>query len=177
MGILRLNRLAGIALCLSASACSYLNTSYVPQFIKPYKVDIQQGNFVTEQETQRLQIGMTKDQVRFIMGTPLLNSPFHADRWDYVYRLNRADGSFAQFRYTCIFENDKLARHGGENLPTDQAEFLTGPSSGIKRPIAPISPAAKPESKPNTGGPQNQESPATPSGDGLSGTDKAPVLN
>ena len=72
MGILRLNRLAGIALCLSASACSYLNTSYVPQFIKPYKVDIQQGNFVTEQETQRLQIGMTKDQVRFIMGTPLL---------------------------------------------------------------------------------------------------------
>lgn len=171
MGILRLNRLVCAALVLSTSACSYLPSNYVPSFVKPYKVDIQQGNFVTQQEVARLQVGMTREQVKFIMGTPLLNSPFHSNRWDYVYRLLKADGSAVQYRYTVIFENDKVARHGGENLPSDQADFLTGPDrvqatpdkskpTDNKRPIQPSpSPAKDARQEP------------------VSGTPTAPVLN
>jgi outer membrane protein assembly factor BamE len=70
----------------------------VPPFIKPYKFDIQQGNFVTKEDTAKLKIGMGKDEVRFIMGTPLLNDAFHADRWDYVFRLLKGDGTVIDSR-------------------------------------------------------------------------------
>jgi outer membrane protein assembly factor BamE len=125
MGILRLTPLVYIAVIASTGGCSLWNSNYVPSLIKPHKVDIQQGNFVTQQDVDRLQIGMTRDQVRFILGTPLLNSPFHSNRWDYVYRLAKADGAVVQYRYTVVFENDKLARHNGEKLPNNQSEFLS----------------------------------------------------
>lgn len=140
---------------LMLAGCSSMSglSNYVPGFVKPFRVDIQQGNFVTAQDVDRLQIGMSKDQVRFILGTPLLNSPFHADRWDYVYRLTRADGQFSQARYTVIFENGALARHGGENLPADSTDFLA--------------PGDQPPPRPQA------EKPAEPQ---VTGTETAPVL-
>jgi outer membrane protein assembly factor BamE (lipoprotein component of BamABCDE complex) len=95
--------------------------SFIPAFIQPFKIDIQQGNFVTEQDTARLKIGMTKDQVRFILGTPLLQDPFHKDRWDYPFRLVKGTGEVTEAQYTVFFENGQLVKHGGENLPENQS--------------------------------------------------------
>lgn len=126
MVIFRLNRFIGVALILSLGGCSFFKGDYVPQLVKPHKVDIQQGNVVSQQDVDRVQVGMTKEQVRFILGTPLLNSPFHTNRWDYVYRLTKADGAVVQYRHTVVFEDDKLVRQSSEKLPVDQSEFLTG---------------------------------------------------
>lgn len=136
--------------------------NYVPSFVKPYKVDIQQGNFITQQDVAKLQAGMTKEQVRFILGTPLLNDAFHANRWDYVYRLLRADGQINQSRYTVIFENERVARHGGENLPASGTDLI-GPDGSAKIPTEPL-PSEKPANDI-----KEAESP-------VGGTDNAPVL-
>lgn len=116
MRILRLKLIFCGITALLLTACSF-NSKYVPSFVKPYRFDIQQGNFVTQEDTARLRVGMTKDQVRFIMGTPLLNDAFHVNRWDYVYSLVRADRSVVQARYTLLFKDDVLTSHGGENVP------------------------------------------------------------
>ena len=142
MRILRSNLILCSAFALAASGCSILPENYVPSFVKPYKFDIQQGNFITLQDVAKLQTGMTKEQVRFIMGTPLLNDAFHTNRWDYVYRLLRADGQTTQSRYTVIFENNVVARHGGENLPADATSTL-GPNAITQVPTAPL-PSEKP---------------------------------
>lgn len=59
-------------------------------FFSPYRPDIQQGNFVSEEMLNQLKVGMTRDQVRFIFGTALLADPFHANRWDYAFRMAKA---------------------------------------------------------------------------------------
>lgn len=162
MRILRLNLILCSALIFGLSACSIIPDNYVPSFVKPYKFDIQQGNFVTQQDVAKLQTGMSKEQVRFILGTPLLNDAFHANRWDYVYRLLRADGQTTQSRYTVIFENERLARHGGENLPANPTDLM-GPDSNSKVPKAPA-PA------------ENPAQDIKESESAVGGTDRAPVL-
>ncbi len=92
---------------------------YVPNFIKPYRIDIQQGNFITQKEISKLQVGMSKEQVRFTLGTPLLQSAFHENRWDYPYRLTQGNGTVVQATYTLFFENGMLTKHGGDNLPPE----------------------------------------------------------
>lgn len=142
MRILRLNLIFCSALSLGVSACSIIPDNYVPSFVKPYKFDIQQGNFITQQDVAKLQVGMTKEQVRFIMGTPLLNDAFHTNRWDYVYRLLQANAQTTQSRYTVIFENERVARHGGENLPANPTDIL-GPDATSEVPTGPL-PAENP---------------------------------
>jgi outer membrane protein assembly factor BamE len=110
-------------LVLGISGCSSLPENYLPSFIKPYKFDIHQGNFITQQDVAKLQTGMTKDQVRFILGTPLLHDAFHANRWDYLYRLRRADGQTVQSRYTVIFDNDRLVNYSAENLAENSGDL------------------------------------------------------
>lgn len=63
--------------------------SYVPQIVTPYRIDIQQGNFITPDMVQKLAVGQTREQVRFILGTPLLVDIFRANRWDYVFRSSK----------------------------------------------------------------------------------------
>ncbi|HEX4878437.1 MAG TPA: outer membrane protein assembly factor BamE [Limnobacter sp.] len=163
MRILRLNLMLCATLSVGLAACSSTSglSSYVPSFVKPYRFDIQQGNFVTEQEVSRLRVGMNKDQVRFIMGTPLLNDAFHENRWDYVYRLTRASGGVSQSRYTVIFENGLVVRHGGENLPKNPADLL-GPNANTTAPKKQL-PSEKPAA--------NIQEPET-----VSGSERAPVL-
>ncbi|HEX4842581.1 MAG TPA: outer membrane protein assembly factor BamE [Limnobacter sp.] len=163
MRILRLNLMLCATLSVGLGACSSTPglSGYVPSFVKPYRFDIQQGNFVTEQEVSRLRVGMNKDQVRFIMGTPLLNDAFHENRWDYVYRLAKADGNIAQSRYTVVFENGLVARHGGENLPKNPTDLL-GPDANTPVPKGPL-PAERPAE-------DIKES------ETVSGSERAPVL-
>lgn len=91
--------------------------------IKPYKMDIQQGNVVTSKMMLQLKPGMTKSQVRFIMGTPLVQDGFHPDRWDYFYQMRKAGKIIEQRRVIMEFQNDALVRIRGDVIPagSDQA--------------------------------------------------------
>ena len=82
--------------------------------ISPYKLDIQQGNAIDQDMLARLKPGMTPSQVRFVLGTPLLVDPFHANRWDYVYRLEKAGKLVEHRRVTIVFENEKLKAIEGD---------------------------------------------------------------
>jgi outer membrane protein assembly factor BamE len=95
----------------------------------PYRVDVQQGNFISREMVDQLKEGMqrpegvTREQVRFVLGTPLLTDIFHADRWDYVFRLQKRSGEVISSRVTAFFDNNRLARIEGGDLPTEQ-EYL-----------------------------------------------------
>ncbi|WP_338016831.1 outer membrane protein assembly factor BamE [Noviherbaspirillum saxi] len=95
----------------------------------PYRVDIQQGNFVSREMVAQLKEGMqrpegvTREQVRFVLGTPLLTDIFHADRWDYVFRLKKRTGEVLSSRVSVFFKDNRLASIDGGTLPTEQ-EYL-----------------------------------------------------
>lgn len=93
-------------------------------FFTPYKPDIHQGNFVSKEMLAQLKEGMTQDQVRFVLGTPLLTDIFHTDRWDYIFRLQKGTGEVLASRVTVFFKENRLQRFEGGNLPNEQ-DFLT----------------------------------------------------
>ena len=127
------------ALCLLA-AWSLAACSVVDQ-VTPYKLDIQQGNVVTQDMVAKLKPGMTKAQVRFILGTPLITDVFHADRWDYVYRYQKAGTLTEERRVTLIFDGDTLKQVSG-----DVVAAPAGPGAKAlpeSRPVAASAPAAE----------------------------------
>ena len=85
--------------------------------ITPHKTDVQQGNVVTEDMLDKVKPGMTKSQVRFVLGTPLISDAFHGDRWDYVYRFNKKGELTENRRLTVVFDGDKLKTVEGTALP------------------------------------------------------------
>ncbi len=85
--------------------------------VKPYKMDIQQGNVVTSEMLLKLRPGMTKSQVKFIMGTPLLVDSFRTNRWDYFYQLRKQGKIVNQRRVILDFEDDLLKRVRGDVVP------------------------------------------------------------
>lgn len=94
-------------------------------FLKPYRIDIQQGNFVSKEMVAQLKPGMTRDQVRFVLGTPLLTDVFHTDRWDYEFRLAKGNGELMNSRVSVFFKDNLMERYeGGNDLPTEQ-EYLS----------------------------------------------------
>jgi outer membrane protein assembly factor BamE len=97
-----------------------------------YKIDIQQGNVVTQDMIDQLRPGMTRRQVRFIMGNPLLTDTFHADRWDYLYSLQPGGGERQQERISVIFNsNDQLVSLSGDFMPgVSRDEAIMGKDSG-----------------------------------------------
>ncbi len=85
--------------------------------ITPHRMEIQQGNFVTQEMVAKLQPGMTRSQVRFILGTPLVVDPFRSDRWDYFYVLQKRGTTVEQRRIIVVFKDDKLDRIEGDVVP------------------------------------------------------------
>jgi len=83
----------------------------------PYRASVQQGNWITQDQIAQLQQGMTRDQVRFVLGSPTLTDPLHANRWDYPYRFKPGHGEAQQRLFTVWFENDALARWAGDEQP------------------------------------------------------------
>jgi outer membrane protein assembly factor BamE len=76
-----------------------------------YRIDIQQGNFLKDEDLDRVTVGMTRAQVRSLLGTPMVADPFNESRWDYVYYWKQGRASEARQRlFTVFFENDKVAR-------------------------------------------------------------------
>ena len=99
----------------------------------PYRPDIQQGNFVSQEMLAQLKVGQTREQVKFILGTPLLTDPFHASRWDYPFYLARGNGELTQARVTVYFKDDKVEKFYGGNLPTEKEYIarIAGPAKDI----------------------------------------------
>ena len=89
---------------------------YVPRIpgITPYRIDIQQGNFISQEMVAQLKPGMSKEQVRLALGTPLLIDIFHADRWDYLYWRERPGAKRESRKLTVFFEDGKLTRLDGD---------------------------------------------------------------
>jgi outer membrane protein assembly factor BamE len=97
----------------------------------PYRPDIQQGNFVSQEMLAQLKVGQTRDQVKFILGTPLMMDIFHGDRWDYPFYLARGNGELTSARVTVYFKDDKVAKFDGGNLPTEKEYIarIAGPTT------------------------------------------------
>jgi outer membrane protein assembly factor BamE len=103
--------LAVIATALTLTACS---------FFAPYRIDVRQGNYIDDAMLEQLKPGMTREQVRFALGSPLVADVFHSDRWDYVYRFRSGNGSKEEHRAISVFfVNDKLDRVEGDIAPAD----------------------------------------------------------
>ncbi len=78
--------------------------------ISIYKQDINQGNILTPQMLENLKLGMNKQQVRFLLGTPSIVDPFHPEQWDYIYSRQQGGGERVQNKLTLIFKDDKLIK-------------------------------------------------------------------
>lgn len=140
-----------VAAVLGAAACA--GCSLLPDrvrgeadtflgFITPYRIEIVQGNVVTREQAALVKPGMTRSQVRDILGTPMLADPFHADRWDYVFTLRR-QGALPQRRsVVAFFKDDRLERLEASDLPTER-EFVASidrPSGSSPVPVLELTP-------------------------------------
>jgi outer membrane protein assembly factor BamE len=90
--------------------------------ITPYRSEVVQGNFVSKEQVQALRVGMTRNQVKEILGTPLIASLFHADRWDYAFTIRRQGTQPQQRKLSVFFKNDAFERVDAQDLPSE-AEF------------------------------------------------------
>jgi len=110
-----LPRLFGIALlALAASGCVY-------------RIDIQQGNFLENDEVDQVTVGMTRSQVRYLLGTPIVGNAFQDSRWDYVYYLKRGRSREPEQRhFTVYFEEDKVTRIARPDIPEATAAATPG---------------------------------------------------
>lgn len=100
--------------------------------IKTYKMDVQQGNVITPKMMLQLKPAMTKSQVRFILGTPLLADTFHRDRWDYFYEMNRGGKVIERRRVILEFENESLKSVRGDIIPAGQPGAENAPVASVR---------------------------------------------
>ena len=87
-----------------------------------HRINIPQGNIITQAQVDQLKPGMNRAQVRFIMGSPTLRDAFHDHRWDYLYRRDNGDGDIQHQQLTVYFDNDTLIRVSGDLTPTPGAQ-------------------------------------------------------
>lgn len=122
---------AVLAAGLALSACETTNnlSNRMAGIVTPYKIDVVQGNFVSKEQAAALKPGMSRLQVRDLLGTPLLMSMFHGDRWDYVFTFKRRGVEPQSRRVTVHFKGDLLERFEAGELPTE-AEFVASLDSG-----------------------------------------------
>ena len=126
-------------LLVGLTACGSLDqaSNRMVSVVTPYKIDIVQGNFVSREQAAALKEGMSRLQVREILGTPLLVSIFHADRWDYVFTFKRQGVEPQARRVTVFFNGDSLTRVEADALPSE-AEFVASLDSGRKAGTVPV---------------------------------------
>ena len=123
-----------------------------------YKIDIEQGNYVTEDAVANLKTGMTKAEVKQVLGTPLLSDIFHRDRWDYYFANEHRGKLIAHKRLTVLFKDEKLASWSGDANPPRQRPTTPAappPGSAPAAPRANVAPPAPPPA-PATAAPSAQ---------------------
>lgn len=110
--------MVGVTGCTTAvdeTQRAWMNTIF-----KPYVPDVVQGNFISSEQYAKLKVGMTREQVRQILGTPLLADYFHVNRWDYVFEFKRSGQKIGKDRrVTIYFDGDKVIKFEGDALPTE----------------------------------------------------------
>lgn len=150
---------------LLLSGCQMPSLPALPT-LTPYKMDIQQGNVVTQEMMEKLKPGMTPSQVRFILGTPLVVDAFHKDRWDYVYSLSKGGKLLESRRIVIVFQDDKLARIEGDVVPA-KAGSTTGGGVTIAPGSGPAGAKPAPEkTAPATASPKPDAAKAAAAGSG-----------
>lgn len=131
-----------LGLLIGLSGCSSLKSATeslgnVGSLVTPYRIDILQGNVVSREQLAAVSIGMPKAQVRDVLGTPLLVSVFHADRWDYVFTFRRPGQPVQQRRVTAFFKGDVLERIEADELPSEE-EFVASLDTRKRSGKAPV---------------------------------------
>ncbi|MDR2093694.1 MAG: outer membrane protein assembly factor BamE [Azoarcus sp.] len=116
-----MSALAVLAGALVLSACSWF---------APYRIDVRQGNYIDETMLAQLKPGMTRDNVRFVLGSPLVADVFRNDRWDYIYRFKPGHGEAWQRTISVFFNGDKFDRVEGDLTPPEGAQ-AAGPRSRV----------------------------------------------
>ena len=116
------------------ASCSYLSSPV----LSPYKMDIRQGNYVTPEMREKLKLGMSKSQVRYVLGTPMISDAFHGNRWDYIYSLEQRGEVVEKQRLTLYFEGDNLVRMDDGRQPGQAAPVMA------QQPVAAPAVAAAP---------------------------------
>ena len=110
-------RIKIIAVSILLASCSSISMPTLPSLV-PHKPEIQQGNLITQEMREKIKVGMSAAMVRSILGTPLINDPFHAKRWDYVYILEQGGKMVEKQRLTLYFDDERLSRVDDSNMPT-----------------------------------------------------------
>ena len=129
--VLRATALLAFASLLSA--CSSFNgaSRSISSIVTPYQIDVVQGNVVSSEQVALLRTGMDRNTVRDILGTPLLQSVFHADRWDYIFTFRRKGQEPQQRKVAVFFKANLLERFEADPLPSE-AEFVASLDTGRK---------------------------------------------
>jgi len=99
-------RPAAIAACALLAGCAFV-----------HRIDIQQGNYLTQETAAKVKVGMTRNEVRQALGTPLLTDVFHANRWDYYFSNAKSGRTGETKRFTVLFKDDKVVSFGGTTQP------------------------------------------------------------
>jgi len=128
----------GLALAAAALLAACQQVPMLPG-LTTYRIDIQQGNVVTQEMVDKLKPGMTRQQVRFVLGTPPVVDPFRQDRWDYVYYYNKRGKLTEHRRLVLLFDGDILKRIEGDVTPA-AGQATAGTAASV--PSAPPKPAA-----------------------------------
>nr|WP_255675933.1 outer membrane protein assembly factor BamE [Pusillimonas sp. MFBS29] len=122
--------LTASVLAIALTACGGTHWGF------PYRADLQQGNWITSEQVAQLQQGMTREQVRFILGTPTLQDIFRTNRWDYPYYNKPGYGDEEERKFTVWFEGDSLVRWEGDDQPNRQPYEKTDSGAGATGPYS-----------------------------------------
>ncbi len=108
---------------LGLAGCSSIDDQGPLRWLAPYRMEVVQGNVVTSEMLAQVRQGQTREQVRMLLGSPLLTDLFHADRWDYVFTIRRQGAPSQQRRLTVFFNADRVQRFQAADLP-DEKTFV-----------------------------------------------------
>jgi len=136
--------LTPLALLSACSNVSLKNPETLFGLLEPYKVDVVQGNVVTQEVMAQIQPGLGRAQVKEILGTPLLADPFHADRWDYVFTIRRQGVADQKRLVSVFFKEDAVDRFDTETLPSER-EFVASIDKPLPASAKPVVDLTEPE--------------------------------
>ena len=123
--------LVGLTACQSLTKFNEDSKSKLGKVLKPYRPDMVQGNFISKEQLERLKLGMDREEVKVVLGTPLITSAMHPNRWDYLFAFKRGDTQLVEQRQvTLVFEKDLLKKINADDLPTEYE--LIAEIDGIK---------------------------------------------
>jgi outer membrane protein assembly factor BamE len=146
---------------LALAGCGSFNrtTERLMGSITPFKIEVVQGNFVSKEQVAALQKGMSRTQVRDLLGTPLIADAFHKDRWDYVFTIKRQGVEAQQRKFTVYVDGEALARFEGDDMPSE-ADFVA--TLDAKRSRASVPPLEASEEKLKQFAAENKQPAAAP---------------